>query len=206
MAQAISYTIVDDELGPLLVAATARGICAVRWGESVDGLVAELARDYPAARLKRDDARLRRLVAPLLDDGANRHRPVALPLDVPATTFQRRVWETVRRIPAGETRTYGAVAADSGHSGAARAVARACAANPAALVVPCHRVVRGDGAMGGYRWGADRKRQLLEREERWSRVAVQLAGSRDGGVPCRSPLTPREAADGDRRPAAARIR
>jgi AraC family transcriptional regulator of adaptative response/methylated-DNA-[protein]-cysteine methyltransferase len=99
-----------------------------------------------------------------LDDRATGHRCVDLPLDVPATAFQRRVWEAVRRIPAGQTRTYGAVAADAGHPGAARAVARACAANPAALVIPCHRVVRGDGSMGGYRWGVERKRRLLERE------------------------------------------
>jgi AraC family transcriptional regulator of adaptative response/methylated-DNA-[protein]-cysteine methyltransferase len=164
MTQVISYTIVDTRLGPLVVAATARGLCAVRWGESRGGFAAELSRDYPDARLERDDQRLHRLVAPILDDGASRDRSSDLPLDVPATAFQWRVWETVRRIPAGETRTYGAVAADAGHPRAARAVARACAANPAALVIPCHRVVRGDGHMGGYRWGVDRKRQLLERE------------------------------------------
>jgi AraC family transcriptional regulator of adaptative response/methylated-DNA-[protein]-cysteine methyltransferase len=164
MAQVISYTIVDAPLGVLLVAATARGLCAVRWGESGNGLAAEFSRDYPDIQLERDDERLHRLVAPLLDDGATGHRCVDLPLDVPATAFQRRVWEAVRRIPAGQTRTYGAVAADAGHPGAARAVARACAANPAALVIPCHRVVRGDGGMGGYRWGVERKRRLLERE------------------------------------------
>jgi AraC family transcriptional regulator of adaptative response/methylated-DNA-[protein]-cysteine methyltransferase len=164
MAQVISYTIVDAPFGPLLVGATARGICAVRWGESGNGLAAELSRDYPDAQLERDDERLRRLVAPLLDDGASRDRCIDLPLDVPATAFQRRVWDAVRRIPRGETRTYAAVAADAGHPGAARAVARACAANPAALVIPCHRVVRGDGTMGGYRWSAARKQQLLERE------------------------------------------
>jgi AraC family transcriptional regulator of adaptative response/methylated-DNA-[protein]-cysteine methyltransferase len=164
MAHVISYTIVHAPLGPLLVAATPRGICALRWGESGDGLAAELPRDYPTARLERDAVRLRRLIAPLVDDAASRDRYVHLPLDVPATAFQRRVWETVRRIPAGETRSYGSVAAAAGHPGAARAVARACASNPAALVIPCHRVVRGDGGLGGYRWGAQRKRQLLERE------------------------------------------
>jgi AraC family transcriptional regulator of adaptative response/methylated-DNA-[protein]-cysteine methyltransferase len=166
MAQAISYTIVNAPLGPLLVATTAHGLCAVRWGESGNGLAAELSRDYPDAQLERDDERLHRLVSPLLNDGASRDRCVDLPLDVPATAFQRRVWEAVRRIPAAVTRTYGAVAADAGQPGAARAVARACAANPAALVIPCHRVVRGDGSMGGYRWGPERKRQLLERESR----------------------------------------
>src|SRR5229473_3598445 len=120
----------------------------------------------PDARLECDDERLRRSVAPLLDDRASRDRSIDLLLDVPATAFQRRVWETVRGIPAGETRTYGAVAAAAGHPGAARAVARACAANPAALVIPCHRVVRGDGGMGGYRWGPERKRRLLEQEAR----------------------------------------
>lgn len=164
MNQLIGYTIMHAPLGRLLVAATARGICAVRWGESGDGLAAELSRDYPDAQLERDDERLRRLVAPLLDAGASRDRSRDLPLDVPATAFQRGVWETVRRIPAGETRSYGAVAAAARHPGAARAVARACAANPAALVIPCHRVVCGDGSTGGYRWGRERKRQLLERE------------------------------------------
>ena len=164
MAQVISYTIVDAPLGQLLVAATARGLCAVRWGESGDALTAELSRAYPDARLERADERLCYLVAPLFDVGASRDAGVHLPLDVPATAFQQRVWETVRRIPAGETRSYGAVATDAGHPGAARAVARACAANPAALAIPCHRVVRADGSMGGYRWGHERKRQLLERE------------------------------------------
>ena len=166
MSQVITYTIVDAPLDRLLVAATAHGICAARWGESGDALAAELARDYPDARLECDNERLRRSVAPLLGDRASRDRSIDLLLDVPATAFQRRVWETVRGIPAGETRTYGAVAAAAGHPGAARAVARACAANPAALVIPCHRVVRGDGGMGGYRWGPERKRRLLEQEAR----------------------------------------
>jgi AraC family transcriptional regulator of adaptative response/methylated-DNA-[protein]-cysteine methyltransferase len=163
MAHVISYTIVDARLGPLLIAVTARGICAVQWGEAGDSLAAELARDHPDVPLERDDERLRHWVA-RLGEGGGRDRAVELPLDVPATPFQRRVWEAIRRIPAGETRTYGAVAADAGHPRAARAVARACAANPVALVIPCHRVVRGDGNLGGYRWGPARKRHLLEWE------------------------------------------
>ncbi len=130
MRQVISYAIVDAPLGRLLVAATAHGICAVRWGASGDGLAAELARDYPHGRLECDDEKLRRVAALLLDDRASRDGYIDLPLDVPATAFQRRVWEAVRGIPPGETRPYGAVAAEGGHPGAARAVARACAAIP----------------------------------------------------------------------------
>jgi AraC family transcriptional regulator, regulatory protein of adaptative response / methylated-DNA-[protein]-cysteine methyltransferase len=164
MDQVITYTIVDSPLGWLLVGATARGICAVRWGESPEALGAELSREQQGARLERDDEGLRRWAAPLVDMLAARDRSPDLPLDVPATAFQRCVWETVRRIPVGETRTYAAVAAEAGRPRAARAVARACAANPAALVIPCHRVVRSDGHAGGYRWGPDRKRSLLARE------------------------------------------
>src|SRR5260370_15614289 len=139
MSQVITYTIVDAPLDRLLVAATAHGICAARWGESDDALAAELARDYPDARLECDNERLRRFVAPLLDDRASRSRSIDMLLDVPAPAFQRPLWETLPRIPPRATRTYGAVAAAAGHPGPAPAVARACAPNPAARVSPCHR-------------------------------------------------------------------
>ncbi len=164
MDRLIGYTVVDSPLGRLLVGATAQGICAVQWGESDEALVGRLSRDYPDAQLERGADWLSRFLVPLLDALAGRVSSVDLPLDLPATAFQRRVWETLRRIPVGETRTYGAVAAAVGHPGAARAVARACAANRAALVIPCHRVVRGDGSIGGYRWGRERKHSLLARE------------------------------------------
>jgi O-6-methylguanine DNA methyltransferase len=174
----IGYTIVDFpsplRLGRLLVGATARGVCAVRLGESDAALVAELAREHPEAELRRDGAPLAPWVNTLLRHLAGQEARLDLPLDVEATAFQRRVWQTLRAIPYGETRSYGAVAEAIGHPGAARAVARACAANPVALVIPCHRVVRGNGDPGGYRWGAARKRLLLEQE----RCAAQLAERR----------------------------
>src|SRR5437016_7032327 len=174
----IGYTIVDApaplSLGRLLVAATTRGVCAVRLGRSDAALEAELAREHPSAGLRRDGAPLAPWVNTLLRHLAGEAARLDLPFDVEATTFQRRVWQALRAIPYGETRSYGAVADAIGHPGAARAVARACAANPVALVIPCHRVVRGDGDPGGYRWGVARKRLLLEQE----RSAVQLAERR----------------------------
>src|SRR5213593_2770614 len=170
----IGYTIVDSPaplpLGRLLVGATTRGVCAVRLGRSDAALEAELAREYPDAELRRGRDRgagcsptgpaVNTLLRHLAGDAAR----LDLPLDVEATEFQQRVWQALRAIPYGETRSYGAVAEAIGHPGAARAVARACAANPVALVIPCHRVVRGDGEPGGYRWGVARKRLLLEQE------------------------------------------
>src|SRR5882672_1031873 len=174
----IGYAIVDPParlpLGRLLVAATPRGVCAVRLGRSDAALEGELAREHPDAELRRDGALLAPWVNTLLRHLAGQATRLDLPLDVEATAFQRRVWEALRAIPYGATRSYGAVAEAIGHPGAARAVARACAANPVALVIPCHRVVRGDGEPGGYRWGVARKRLLLEQE----RSAAQLAERR----------------------------
>ena len=174
----IGYTIVDSPtprpLGRLLVAATTRGVCAVRLGRSDAGLEAELAREHPSAELRRDGAPLAPWVNAVLRHLAGQATRLDVPLDVEATAFQQRVWQALRAIPYGETRSYGAVAEAIGHPGAARAVARACAANPVALVIPCHRVVRGDGDPGGYRWGVARKRLLLEQE----RSAAQRAERR----------------------------
>jgi len=160
----IRYTIADSPLGRLLVAATDRGLCAVNLGESDQALEEALRREYPDARRDRDDAGLGKWVENLVRhlDG---DRPDAdLPLDVQATAFQRRVWAELQRIPRGSTRTYREIAEALGHPKAARAVARACATNRVALVIPCHRVVRGDGGIGGYRWGEGRKQALLDRE------------------------------------------
>src|SRR5213083_664348 len=174
----IGYTIVDSPaplpLGRLLVGATTQGVCAVRLGRSDAALEAELASEYPDAELRRDGAPLAPWVNTLLRHLTGDAARLDLPLDVEATEFQQRVWQALRAIPYGETRSYGAVAEAIGNPGAARAVARACAANPVALVIPCHRVVRGDGDPGGYRWGVARKRLLLEQE----RNAVQLAERR----------------------------
>ena len=159
----VNYTTIDSPLGRLLVAATERGICAVKLGEDDAALERDLRAEYPAARLGRGprlDAWVRAIVDSLTP-GAPDPR---LPTDVRATAFQRRVWRELQRIPRGRTRSYKEIAQRIGQPAAARAVARACAANPTALVVPCHRVVRTDGDAGGYHWGAARKRALLEAE------------------------------------------
>lgn len=178
----IGYTIVDCAFGRLLVAATERGVCAVCLGDADGGLRAALEREYPAADVERDDEGLGRWVDPLLRhlDGQTPH--LDLPVDVRATAFQRRVWEALKAIPYGGTRSYSAVARAIGRPTAVRAVARACATNPVAVIVPCHRVVREDGGLGGYRWGVERKRALLARE-RAVAAARQPGASQDGGLP-----------------------
>lgn len=169
LGESVKYVVVDSTLGSLLVAATTRGICAVRIGASPSALAAQLRREFPSAQIADGDARLAGYVQQIvrgLEPGAPDAR---LPLDVRATAFQRRVWQELQKIPRGTTRSYQEVAARIGEPTAARAVARACATNPVALVVPCHRVVRSDGGLGGYHWGVSRKRTLLEREKRASR-------------------------------------
>jgi AraC family transcriptional regulator of adaptative response/methylated-DNA-[protein]-cysteine methyltransferase len=168
----IRYTLADSPFGRLLVGATDRGICAVSLGDGdrtdEDGpLEAALRREYPNAGIERDDEALRPwldAVLPALDGPLESTGARELPLDLQATAFQWRVWRALQEIPRGETRSYGEVAAALGQPTAARAVAQACASNRVALVVPCHRVVRGDGDPGGYRWGAERKRRILARE------------------------------------------
>ncbi|MDP6572837.1 MAG: bifunctional DNA-binding transcriptional regulator/O6-methylguanine-DNA methyltransferase Ada [Rhodospirillales bacterium] len=160
----IAFTVAASPLGRLLVAATARGVCAVSLGDSDAHLEAELRGDYPAAEVRRDDGALGSEVAAILDhlDGAAPH--VDLPLDVRATAFQWQVWARLCAIPRGQTRTYGEIAGALGRPRAARAVGRACATNPVSLIIPCHRAVGGTGALTGYRWGVARKKALLERE------------------------------------------
>ena len=161
----INYTIVNSSLGRLLVAATGRGICAVSFADEDARLEAFLKSEYPAANLKRDDILLKEWVNTILEYLDGSHPNLDLPLDVQATAFQLRVWEELRRIPYGETRTYSQVAQAIGQPEAVRAVGHACAVNPAALVTPCHRVVRTDGGLGGYRWGLERKQALLAKEQ-----------------------------------------
>lgn len=161
----IDYTILDCSVGRLLMAATQRGICSISLGDSDDLLEAELRGEYPEAEIRRDDGRLEGWARAILGSTNGGASTADLPLEVRATAFQWRVWEELRRIPYGATRSYGEVARALGQPTAARAVARACAGNRLALAIPCHRVVKGDGDPGGYRWGADRKRQLLAREQ-----------------------------------------
>ena len=160
----IHYTVVPSALGRLLVAATERGVCSIKLGDSAAALAEDLRREYPRAALEDDLGKLSPAVVALREFLAGERPRVDLPLDVQGTAFQRRVWNYLRRIPFGETKSYGEVARAIGQPRAARAVAAACASNHAALVIPCHRVVQGDGAPGGYHWGADRKRQLLDME------------------------------------------
>ena len=160
----LNYTIVDSPLGRLLVGATDRGVSALYLGETDARLEAALQKEYPRAEIRRDRNGLEGWVSKILEHLRGREPNLELPTDVQATAFQRRVWEELRRIPYGTTRTYSEVAKAIGQPSAIRAVARACATNPVSVVVPCHRVVRGDGSLAGYRWGVERKRMLLEHE------------------------------------------
>jgi AraC family transcriptional regulator of adaptative response/methylated-DNA-[protein]-cysteine methyltransferase len=160
----IAYTIAGSPLGRLLVAATDRGICAVSLGDNDALLEHELAREYPAAELTRDDGTLAEWVNTIVRHLNGQQPHLDLPLDVQATAFQRHVWQALREIPYGTTRSYSAIACSLGRPTATRAVARACATNPVSLVIPCHRAVRQDGTLSGYRWGIERKRALLGTE------------------------------------------
>lgn len=161
----IRYAIVESPLGRLLVAATPRGVCAVALASSDRELEISLAREYPAAAIARDaQGALARWTKQILGHLEGRQPRLDLPLDVRATAFQWQVWQALSAIPYGETRTYGEIAAAIGRPRAVRAVARACATNPVALAVPCHRVVAANGSPSGYRWGAARKKALLKRE------------------------------------------
>jgi AraC family transcriptional regulator of adaptative response/methylated-DNA-[protein]-cysteine methyltransferase len=168
----ISYTVRACWLGALLAAQTERGLCAVGLYDDEPAAEAALREEFPSALLQRDDSALGQRVDAILAHLDGDPRPFDLPLDVRATAFQLRVWQALRAIPRGETRTYSEVAAAIGEPNAIRAVASACASNHAALVIPCHRVIGKDGALTGYRWGVARKRALLEREAREHSPAV----------------------------------
>jgi AraC family transcriptional regulator, regulatory protein of adaptative response / methylated-DNA-[protein]-cysteine methyltransferase len=160
----IAYTVTPSPLGAMLVAATPRGICRVALGAGAAELETALRGEFPAAEIHRDRGELGRWVGAILRHLEGKEPHLDLPLDVRATAFQRQVWEALRRIPYGRTRSYGEIARSIGRPRATRAVAQACATNPAAIVIPCHRVVRSDGDLGGYRWGVERKKKLLARE------------------------------------------
>jgi len=161
----IHYTIVPCPLGLLLVAATERGFCAITLGDTDDALTDGLKKEYPAADITRDASGLDTAVEAIIRHLHGQEPHLDLPLDVQATAFQWRVWEALQAIPYGSTRSYSEIARVIGQPTAARAVAQACATNRVALAIPCHRVVRESGDLGGYRWGIERKRTLLAHEQ-----------------------------------------
>ena len=161
---AIRFAVGECSLGSILVACSERGVCAILIGEDPDALARELQDQFPQAVLLGGDEKFEALVARVVGFVDAPSIGLDLPLDVRGTAFQRRVWEALRNIPCGETASYSDIAARIGAPKSARAVAQACAANVLAVAIPCHRVVRSDGALSGYRWGVERKRVLLEQE------------------------------------------
>ena len=151
-------------LGAILVASSAKGVCAILFGSDPASLRSDLERQFPGARLIEGDESFRRLMAKVTEFVENPRNDPDFPLDVRGTAFQHRVWEALRRIPPGATASYAAVAASIGAPRAVRAVARACATNRLAVAIPCHRVVASDGSLSGYRGGVERKRALLAKE------------------------------------------
>jgi AraC family transcriptional regulator, regulatory protein of adaptative response / methylated-DNA-[protein]-cysteine methyltransferase len=164
IAASIRYTIADSPLGRMLIAATERGICSIQFARTDGELIEGLKREFPFAVRRPDDGELQAWVSTLLHHLRGKDLNSSLPLDIRATAFQRKVWQYLQSIPFGETKSYIEVAKAIGKPRACRAVARACATNPVAIAIPCHRVVREDGSMGGYRWGLKRKQALLEME------------------------------------------
>jgi AraC family transcriptional regulator of adaptative response/methylated-DNA-[protein]-cysteine methyltransferase len=165
VAATIRYTFADSPLGRMLVAATDKGVCAIQFADTDDELGEGLKREFPFAVRKRDDESMEAWTKTLLSQMDGHAVNSALPLDIQATAFQRRVWTHLQSMPFGTTQSYGEVAKAIGQPSAARAVARACATNPVAVAIPCHRVVRENGGMGGYRWGVQRKETLLQLEQ-----------------------------------------
>src|SRR5579862_6090705 len=165
IAAAIRYACADSPLGRMLIAATDKGICSIQFAGSDGELLEGLKREFPFAVRKPDAGGLQAWVNGLLEKMQGKGLNSALPLDIRATVFQRRVWRYLQSIPFGATRSYGQVAKAIGRPSASRAVARACATNPVAVAIPCHRVVREDGNISGYRWGVERKKTLLEMEQ-----------------------------------------
>ena len=164
----ISYTILESPLGLLLVAATEIGICFISLGDDEAALESALEKEYPASEIRKGETPLTEWTQAILRHLSGQLPHLDLPTDLRATAFERLVWEQLNRIPYGETRSYSDIAAAIRRPKGARAVARACAANPVPLLIPCHRVVRKDGDVGGYRWGNERKEALLEQERNLS--------------------------------------
>ena len=160
----IEFAIGESSLGAILVARSQRGVCAISLGDDAEALLRELQDRFPRAELIGGDAGFERLIAQVVGLIEQPNLGIDLPLDVRGTAFQQRVWQALRQIPPGDTASYAQIAQRIGSPTSVRAVAGACAANTLAVAIPCHRVVRSDGALSGYRWGVERKRELLSRE------------------------------------------
>ena len=158
----IQFGTASTPLGALLVGFTERGICSVALGDDPRALEADLRAQFSAAEISPAGSQAKERIATVI--AATQGADVSIPLDLSGTDFQLLVWRALQRIPRGQTRSYSAIAASLGRPTATRAVARACAQNQVAVVIPCHRVIREDGDLGGYRWGVDRKRRLLDQE------------------------------------------
>ena len=163
--QSIRFAVGQCTLGAILVAESARGICAIALGDDAQALVRQLQDQFPNAQLTGGDAAFEQHVARVIGFVEQPGLGLDLPLDVRGTAFQQRVWQALRAVPAGQTVSYAEIAQRIGQPRAVRAVAQACAANALAVAIPCHRVVRSDGALSGYRWGVERKAALLVREQ-----------------------------------------
>jgi AraC family transcriptional regulator, regulatory protein of adaptative response / methylated-DNA-[protein]-cysteine methyltransferase len=166
MGEEIRYSAEPCALGIIIVAATRRGVCAIEFGDSAHALVARLRERFPHAAFQPADTEFKKWIGKILAYIEQPRGVLDLPLDVQGTVFQRRVWKALQEIPLGETASYAVVAKKIGKPSAVRAVAQACASNQIAVAIPCHRVVRSDGALSGYRWGTERKAELLKREKK----------------------------------------
>jgi AraC family transcriptional regulator of adaptative response/methylated-DNA-[protein]-cysteine methyltransferase len=165
-AEKITFALGQCSLGAILVAASAKGVCAILMGEDPELLLQDLQTRFPKAELVGDDRTFGETIAQVVGLIERPDRNVHLPVDIRGTAFQHRVWDALRRIPPGQTRSYAEIAELIGQPKAVRAVASACAANPLAVAIPCHRAVRTDGSLSGYRWGIERKKALLDREHK----------------------------------------
>lgn len=186
----IRYTVAKSPIGALLVAATERGVCSVKIGADDGPLSDALRREFPEAEVRRDDGKLGRWVRAIVRHLSGESTQIDIPVDVRATAFQWRVWEALRAIPYGETRTYQEIARIVGAPKGSRAVGRACATNPVAILIPCHRVVRGDGSLGGYAWGLPVKRALIDSEHAHAKRPARARGKRAMPPPARRSARP----------------
>jgi AraC family transcriptional regulator of adaptative response/methylated-DNA-[protein]-cysteine methyltransferase len=164
--EVLTFAVGQCSLGAILVASSAKGVAAISLGDDPERLVRDLEDRFPRARLVGGDTAYEQWVAQVVGGVEEPGRGIALPLDVRGTAFQQRVWKALREIPPGATESYSSIARRIGAARSVRAVAGACAANAHAVAIPCHRVVRRDGGLSGYRWGVERKRELLDREAR----------------------------------------